>query len=165
MWFCPCYALEKSKVAGIVSEVRKNVDLFGESMDSFVSFLRCSKDSFRGFVSDTCFQKVRFVDSFRSTVFKGFDLFFWIQRILPKRNESLLHKHALKDLWCSKDSFCGFVSSTVFKRFVCGFVSDTCFQITHFVDSFREKKSQKGLIRFVSEGFVYESRIPRKKAN
>jgi hypothetical protein len=103
----------------------------------FVSFLRCSKDSFRGFVLDTCFQKVRFVDSFCSTVFKGIDLFFRIQQILPKWNKSLLHKGTLKDLWCSKDSFLGFVSSTVFKRFVswihfghlfsnypfCGFVS------------------------------------------
>ncbi len=108
------------------------MDSFCESMDSirfvstvfkrFVSWIRFghlfSKDSFCGFVSDTCFQKIRFVDSFRSMVFKGFDLFFQIQRILPKRNKSLLHKRTLKDLWCSKDSFCGFVSSTVFKRFV-----------------------------------------------
>ncbi len=32
-------------------------------VDSFR--LRCSKDSFRGFVLDTCFQITRFVDSFR----------------------------------------------------------------------------------------------------
>ncbi len=143
---------------------RKSMDLFRFISTVFKRFvLRIhfghlfSKGSVFGFVSDICFQKVRFVDSFHSMVFKGFDLFFQIQRILPKRNKSLLHKHTLKDLWCSKDSFCGFVSPTVFNRFVLwicfghlfsnypfrGFVSDTCFQITHFVDSFWEKKAKK----------------------
>ncbi len=126
----------------------------------FVSSLRCSKDSFRGFVSDTCFQKVRFVDSLRSTVFKGFDLFLRIQQILPKRNKSLLHKRTLKNLWCSKDSFRGFVSSTVFKRFVLWIRFGHLFSNYPFRGFISGKKSQKGSIRFVSEGFVYESRIP-----
>ena len=69
---------------------------------SWIRFvLRCSKDSFRGFVSYYGVQKICFVDSIRTTVFKRF--VSWIRFVRPK---------------ISKDS-----------------------------------------IRFVSEGFVYESRI------
>jgi hypothetical protein len=69
---------------------------------SWIRFvLRCSKDSFCGFVSSYGVQKIRFVDLFRDTIFVRF--VSWIRFVRPK---------------ISKDS-----------------------------------------IRFVSEGFVYESRI------
>jgi hypothetical protein len=70
-------------------------------------YLQCSKDSFCGFVSYYGVQKICFVDSFRTTVFKRF--VSWIRFVRPK---------------ISKDSIC-----------------------------------------FVSEGFVYESRILRSYSN
>ncbi len=45
-------------------------------------YLRCSKDSFCGFVSSYGVQKIRFVDSFRTTVFKRF--VSWIRFVRPK---------------------------------------------------------------------------------
>ncbi len=76
--------------------------LFFKRFVSWIRFvLRCSKDSFRGFVSSYGVQKIRFVDSFCDTIFVRF--VSWIRFVRPK---------------ISKDS-----------------------------------------IRFVLEGFVYESRI------
>ena len=50
---------------------------------SWIRFvLRCSKDSFRGFVSWRNFQKIRFVDSFRDAIFKRF--VSWIRFVRPK---------------------------------------------------------------------------------
>ncbi len=109
--------------------------------------VRCSKDSFRGFVSYYGVQKIHFVDSIC-------DAFWRIQRILTNPDESLLHR-------CTLDGSLGFANpygvqkirfvdsfrTTVFKRFV----SWICFVLRCSKDSFRGFDSYYGVqkIRFV----------------
>jgi hypothetical protein len=142
------------------------------------------KDSFRGFVLYYGVQKIRFVDSIRRLFLTGFSLLTRIQRILTNPHESLLHKRTLMEheSWDPDSRI-----PTVFKRFVSwirfvlrrlkdsfrGFVLWRNFQNIRFVDSFRDAifkrfilwirfvrpKISNYSIRFVSEGFVYESRI------
>jgi hypothetical protein len=108
-----------------------------------------------------------FKDSFRRQFLTRFGLFSQIQRILTNlyyidvlRIHTNLGVRIREYLRCSKDSFCGFVlyygvqkirfvdsfCTTVFKRFVSWI-------------RFVRPKISKDTIRFVSEGFVYESRI------
>ena len=124
-----------------------------------------SKDSFRGFILWRKFQKIRFADSFRDAIFKRFDesdksnessrilstIDLWIHTnpVLPDSRIPTVFKRFVSwircVLRCSKDSFCGFV----FERFVLWIC---------FVKKFFPNYS----IRFVLEGFVYESRILTK---
>jgi hypothetical protein len=139
-----------------------------------------SKDSFCGFVSWRNFQKIRFADSFCDAIFKIFDesdKSYESSQILSTIDLRIHTNPVLLDsriptvfkrfvLWirfvlrCWKDSFCGFVSWRNFQK-IC------------FVDLFRDAivkrfvswirfvrpKISKDSICFVSEGFVYESRI------
>ncbi len=141
------------------------------SQSVWVHFVR-NPDSYRhesGFVSRIhlwC-SKIRFVDSFRRHFLTRFGLFSRIQRILTNLYYiDVLRIHTNPGiripeyLRCSKDSFCGFVlyygvqkirfvdsfRATVFKRFVSWI-------------RFVRPKISKDLIRFVLEGFVYESHI------
>jgi hypothetical protein len=152
------------------------VDSFRESMDSFqfdssvfkkfVSRIRFvmpfSKDSFRGFVSWRHFQKIRFADSFCDAIFKIFDESY-------ESNESSQILSTIGYTNPSESFGFRFANPLVFKRFVSwirfvlrrskdsfrGFVSWCNFQKIHFV----MPKISNYSIRFVSEGFVYESRI------
>ncbi len=145
------------------------MDSFRESMDSFrfdssvfkrfdswIRFvMQFSKDSFRGFVSWPSFQKIRFVDSFRDTIFQRFDE-------SNESHESLRILSTIGQTNPYESLGFGFANPLVFKRFVSwirfvlrcskdsfrGFVSWHNFQKIRFVDSFRKMKNSKLLDSF-----------------
>jgi hypothetical protein len=147
------------------------VDSFRESMDSFrfdssvfkrfnswIRFVtQFSKDLFRGFVSWPSFQKIRFVDSFRDTIFQRFDesnesheslrILSTIGQTNPSESFGFGFANPLDSdsriLWFSKDSFRGFVSWHNFQKI-------------RFVDSFRDTTFK----RFVSWIRFVRSKIP-----
>ena len=139
------------------------------------------KDSFRIVDHESSyFQKIRFADSFRDAIFKRFDESdesYESSRILSTIDLRIHKNPVLPDsriptvfkrfvLWirfvlrCSKDLFRGFVLSFGVQkiRFVDLFCSTVFKRFVSWI-RFVKKKSQKGSIRFVSEGFVYESSI------
>ncbi len=160
-----------------------NTDSEGHESGSFWF----SKDSFRGFVSWRNFHKIRFMDSFRDTIFIRFVLWIRFVTHFNETNESwriLANLYYINVLWmevkdsrillffkrfvswirfvlrCSKDSFRGFVSSYGVQkiRFVDSFCDTIFVRFVSWIRFVRPKIS-KDSIRFVSEGFVYESRI------
>jgi hypothetical protein len=54
-------------------------------------YLRCSKDSFCGFVLSYSVQKIHFVDSFRDAIFKRF--VSWIRFVRKKSQKGLFRIH------------------------------------------------------------------------
>ncbi len=142
-----------------------------------------SKDSFRGFDLRCGFQKILVADSICGAVFKRFDLLIrsWccfqkIRRILTKPanpQESLVHRRTLDkrilNFWIresvssSKDLFRGFVSWCGSQKIrFADSIRDAVFKRFDSRICFAKKKFQNYLIRFDSEGFVYDSHILTK---
>ncbi len=122
--------------------------------------------------------KIWFVDLFRRLIFKRFNLFSWIQQILTNPDESLVHRRTLNKPESIQILGFGFVNPYCFQKigFVDsfrGFILSYCVQKIRFVDSicrpvferfvlwicFVKTKIPNYSIHFVSEGFIYDSRI------
>ncbi len=97
----------------------------------------------------SCFQKIRFVDSFRRLIFKRFDLFLRILSTIA-RNESLkikIRKSESLRIFKVRIRKSGFVNPNP-KDLYRGFVSWIHFWKIRFVDSFRANKNLKLLDSF-----------------
>jgi hypothetical protein len=114
---------------------------------------------------------------FSRLIFKRFDLFSQIQRILTNPDESLVHRRTLnkpESLWilgfgfvnpywfqkiCFVDLFCILFWKIHFVDSFCGFVLWICFWKICLWIRFVKTKIPNYSIRFVLEGFVYKSCI------
>ncbi len=115
-----------------------------------------SEDSICRFILSYGAQKIHFLDSFRDTIFKRFNESNESSQILSTMGQTNLSESSV----FSKDSICGFVSSYGVQK-IC-FVDSFCPKVLkRFVSWIRfvRPKISKNSICFVSDGFLYDSRI------